>query len=84
MWLPIDLHWYFPGSASPSVCPVCLLRCWLRSLCWVFPYGARYCCYIGALQQAGPPAARSLRSYPLLTAEYEPDITLGGVLKAKL
>ena len=38
MWAPLDLHWYFPGSAFPCACPVCMLRCWLRSLCWVFPY----------------------------------------------
>jgi len=36
-------------------------------------------------KQAGPPAERSKAGgYPLLTAKYELDITLGSVLQAKL
>jgi len=84
LWAPIDLHSYFPGSAFR------MLACCT----------AGYTAYVGfflmvrGTKQAGPPAARppAERSEaggergctPLLTAKYEPDITLGGVLQAKL
>jgi len=66
--LIVGADWFalvFSRQCFPRSCPVCLLRCWLGILCWVFPYGARY-------KQAGPPARGYLLTDCQIWTGYHP------------